>query len=189
MLSEMSHCPSLLFKWQDLLFRGWIVFHRMYGPHLLCPSSMDRHEVASMSWLLEIMLQWTQGVYIFSNQCLFKVPLDKYPAVELRHHLVVLFLILRNLHTLFHSDFSSWHHHQECTGFPFRYILANIYVFSLEDVHSDGCEEMSLSCRIAAALLSVMSHTFPTPVGCLDFSFGNYSHSLSVFGGLLWGLM
>ena len=45
--------------------------------------------------------------------------LDVYPEVELLGHMVVLFLvILRILHTVFHSGYTDWE-------FPFFYLLAN----------------------------------------------------------------
>ena len=49
--------------------------------------------------------------------------MDKYPDVELLGHLVVL--ILRSLHTVFHSGFPNLHFHQQCIGIPFLLILSN----------------------------------------------------------------
>ena len=45
--------------------------------------------------------------YLFKIVILF--PSDKYPEVPLLDDVVALFLLFRNLHTFFHSDFPSLH--------------------------------------------------------------------------------
>ena len=51
-----------------------------------------RHLVASTTWLLWIMLLWTD-VYKYLFESLLSIPLDIYPEVELLDHMVVLFSI------------------------------------------------------------------------------------------------
>ena len=46
-------------------------------------------EITYISWLLSIMLQWTQR-YIYLFRLVFMFPLDKYPEMELLGHMVVL---------------------------------------------------------------------------------------------------
>ena len=56
--------------------------------------------VISMSWLLWLMLQWTQGCrYIFKIQISFT--LDVHPEVELLDNMLVLFLTFRGTSILF----------------------------------------------------------------------------------------
>ena len=50
------------------------------------------------------------------------------PGMELVEHMVVLFsVLLRTLHTVFHSGCINLHLYQCVLGFPFFHILANIY--------------------------------------------------------------
>ena len=55
--------------------------------------------------------------------------LDTYPGVELRDHVVVLFLIfLQNLHTAFHRACTGLHSHQQFSPCPRQHLL---FVFFL----------------------------------------------------------
>lgn len=83
-------------------------------------------QVASTSWALWIMLQWS-----WEYRCLFfpspiSIPLDKYPEVGLLEHTVFPSIFLRNLYTIFHK----WLHHQQSTRVPFSPHLRQHLLFS-----------------------------------------------------------
>ena len=56
-------------------------------------------------------------------------------------HTVVLFLVSRNIHAIFHSGCTNIHSYQQCTKVFFFHILCNIcFLCSFEDSRSDRCE-------------------------------------------------
>ena len=70
--------------------------------------------VASMSWLLSVMLQWTLGC-----MSLFKLGFSSFPGicseVELLDHMVILFLLFEEAYYIFHNDCMNLHFHQQYT--------------------------------------------------------------------------
>ena len=102
-----------ILEWVAISFTRWLNNIPLY----ICPtsSSVNGHLVASMSWLLKIVLQWTLGcMYLF--EVLFSP--DICPVVGLLDHLVVLFLVfplfLRNLCTVLQGGCTNLHCHQHC---------------------------------------------------------------------------
>ena len=89
---------------------------------LSIPLSVDTY-IASMSWLLQIVLQWTLGcVYFFE---LWFSP-DVCPGVWLLDHMETVFSFLRNFLTVLHSGCSNLHCHQQGRGVPFSPPLTSI---------------------------------------------------------------
>ena len=100
--------------------------------------------VVSVSWQLYIMLLWTLTcMYVFELVFLFFSVICPGVGVELLGNRVVLFLFfLKNLHTVFHTDCTNLHFHQQCMGAPFSPLLYQhlLLVLFLIDSHSDRCE-------------------------------------------------
>lgn len=63
-----------------------------------------------------------------STKKLFSVLFSDYSEVELLDHLLILFLIFRNLHIIFFNSYTALYSHSQCRSMQFLHILTNIYL-------------------------------------------------------------
>lgn len=90
-----------MLQWvSDSPFYGWIIVHRVDGPHFTYPSPTDGHWFASVFWLLWITLLWT-WVYKYIFRALLSVLLGIYTQLELLDRRISPFLILWGTTRLF----------------------------------------------------------------------------------------
>ena len=80
------------------------------------------------------------GVYMYIFK--LKFPLDICPGVRLLDHMAILFLVLRNFHTVFHNGCINLYSYQHCRWVPFSpYPLQEIFICRFfDDGHSEWCE-------------------------------------------------
>ena len=100
-----------------------------------------------------------------------------------------VFSFLRNFHTVFHSDCTNLHSHQQCTKFPSLPILTNICICGLfDDRHSDRCDVIVFHfCFFISLTISDIKHLFMYlwPSVCLIWKY-IYSGFLPVFNWIVW---
>ena len=86
-----------------LPFQGWIILHHVYIYiyHILfIHLSLDRYVACSTSWLLWVVLLWTQ-LYKYLFKFLLSLLLGTYPKVKLLGHAVILFVVFWGTTILF----------------------------------------------------------------------------------------
>ena len=178
-------------------FFVWIIFHCIYTCHVFfIHSSVDGHLGCFHSWLLWIVLQWTwESSYLFD--ILFLFPSDVYPEARLLYLMIVLFLIfLRNLRTVFHSDCTNLHSHQECTRasfspHPHHHLLHLVFLYIYKIYILTGMRWYLIVGLIGISQWLVMLSIFPCafwPFGCLLWK-NVYSVPLPIFLIRLFGFL
>ena len=96
-------------------------------------------QVASMSWLLQIVLQWTPG-YMWLSELQFSQRIC--PVVELLGHIILPFLVFKGISTLLSiASASIYIPTTRVRGFPFLHMLSAFIVCRFfDDGHSVWCE-------------------------------------------------
>ena len=90
-LFSVSMSLAFCFKFPHIIDITWYVC--VYVISLSIYSSVDT-SVASISWLLKIMLPWSWGC-MCCFELMFQFSSDKYPKVGLLYHTIILFLIFK----------------------------------------------------------------------------------------------
>ena len=141
-----------------------------------------------MSWLLQIMPQWTWGCrYLFEIVILFS--LGKYRSGIAR---CSIFNILRNLHTVFHGGCTNLHPYPLCTGVFFSpHSHQHLFIFCLfGDSHSNRWYLIMI--LICISVIISVEHLFMYFLGTCISSlekclFKSFAHFLIVLFILLLG--
>ena len=119
------------YKWQSFIpLYGWVVFHCIYIPYLLYPSSVDGH-----LGRFHILASINKAVMNIAVHVSFLISLssfegDIYPGLKFLGHMVVVFLRTLNNRNCFHCGCIILHPYQQCIRFSFLCILASIFQLS-----------------------------------------------------------
>lgn len=147
---------------------------KLHYTHTYTTSSLSIHPAMdswrfSISWLLQITLQWTwRCMYLF--KIVFSSSLNKYPKVELVDHTIVpLFYFLRDFYIVFHSGCPKLHSRQQYTRAPFpphpwEHL---VFVTLLITGSLTGARWYSTVVLIAFPSWLTMMSTFYVPIGHL----------------------
>ena len=123
-LSDFFHavqCPEgPLLSQMPKSFYVWIIFYYIYNCTFYLSSYpvLDTY-VVSISWLLNILLQWTCEYICIFFELVFSFYLDRYPEISFLGHMVVLFLIFWGDSIVFHSGCTNLHSYQWCNQLLF----------------------------------------------------------------------
>ena len=128
------------------------------------------------------VIQWTLGcMYPFSSH----FPLDICLGVRFQGHMVALFLVfLRNLHTVFHSEWTNLHFHQWCRRIPFPKRVFMHFPDSMR-LHLVPFQAWSIILTASQSCLRPLVPRFvcpaPQSLFCLLIPHSSVSHHLSVW--------
>ena len=121
---------------------------------------MDTY-VASISWLLWPMQWLWECRYFFNMEISF--PLDVYPEVGFLDHMVVLFLIFRNFHTVFQTGCTNLHSHQKYIRaffFPYSQWQLLPYIFLIIAILPGGRQYLTMVLICISLMISDNKHLF-----------------------------